>query len=104
MWFNTLFGLLDFEYTQIQSTWTQFKCENLDKSNYDYSYGGGDFSHAYVIMHQYFGKKTNNIYTHTHTHTFIIKQMKINIFFEWNFIKKNKNSLDLIDVYQYHTP
>jgi hypothetical protein len=26
------------------------------KSNYDNSYGG-DFSHVYVIMHQYFGKK-----------------------------------------------
>ena len=29
----------------------------LDNSNYDNLYGGGDFSHAYVIMHQYFGKK-----------------------------------------------
>ncbi len=33
-------------------TWNQFKCENFDNS-----YGAGDFSHAYVIMHQYFGKK-----------------------------------------------
>jgi hypothetical protein len=33
-------------------TWNQFKCESFDNS-----YGGGDFSHAYVIMHQYFGKK-----------------------------------------------
>jgi hypothetical protein len=37
--------------------WNQFKGENLDDSNYDSSCGGGDFSHAYVIMHQYFGKK-----------------------------------------------
>jgi hypothetical protein len=26
-------------------------------SNYDNFHGGGDFSHAYVIMHKYFGKK-----------------------------------------------
>jgi len=32
----------------------------LDSSNYDNSYGGGDFSHAYVIMHQYFDKKIKN--------------------------------------------
>ncbi len=29
----------------------------LDTSNYDNFHGGGDFSHAYVIMHKYFGKK-----------------------------------------------
>jgi hypothetical protein len=29
----------------------------LDNSNYDNFHGGGDFSHAYVIMHKYFGKK-----------------------------------------------
>jgi hypothetical protein len=32
--------------------------ENLDSSNYDNSYGGGDFSCAYVIIHQYFDKKS----------------------------------------------
>jgi hypothetical protein len=37
--------------------WNEFKCENLDNSNYNNSYGDGDFSCAYIIMHQYFGKK-----------------------------------------------
>ncbi len=32
-------------------TWNQFNCESFDNS-----YGGGNFSHAYVITHQYFGK------------------------------------------------
>ncbi len=32
----------------------------MDNSNYDNFHGGGDFSHAYVIMHKYFGKKTKN--------------------------------------------
>jgi hypothetical protein len=31
--------------------------KNLDNSNYDNLHGGGDFSHAYVIMHTCFGKK-----------------------------------------------
>ncbi len=29
----------------------------LDKSNHNNFHGGGDFSHAYVIMNNYFGKK-----------------------------------------------
>jgi hypothetical protein len=29
----------------------------LDDENYDNFHGGGDFSHAYVIMLKYFGKK-----------------------------------------------
>jgi hypothetical protein len=29
----------------------------MDNSNYDNFHGGGDFSHAYVSMHKYFGKK-----------------------------------------------
>jgi hypothetical protein len=29
----------------------------LDNSNYDNFYGGGDFSHEYVIMQKYFGEK-----------------------------------------------
>jgi len=33
----------------------------LDNSNYDNLHGGGDFSHAYVIMHKYFDKKTKNV-------------------------------------------
>ncbi len=28
----------------------------LDNSTYDNFHGSGDFSHAYVIMHKYFGK------------------------------------------------
>ncbi len=31
--------------------------ENFDNSYYDNLHGGGDFSHAYVIMHKYFGKQ-----------------------------------------------
>jgi hypothetical protein len=41
----------------IESTWNKFKYENLHKSNCDNSYSNGDFSHAYVIKHQYFGLK-----------------------------------------------
>jgi hypothetical protein len=26
-------------------------------THYDYFHGFGDFSHAYIIMHKYFGKK-----------------------------------------------
>jgi hypothetical protein len=33
----------------------------LDNSNYDNFHGGGDFSHAYVIIHKYFGIKTKNV-------------------------------------------
>ncbi len=29
----------------------------LDNLNYDNFHGDGDFSHAYVTMHKYFGKK-----------------------------------------------
>jgi hypothetical protein len=35
----------------------KFKLMILDKSNYGHFHGGGDFSHAYVIMHKYFGKE-----------------------------------------------
>jgi hypothetical protein len=31
--------------------------KKLGDSNYDDLHGGGDFSHAYIIMHKYFGKK-----------------------------------------------
>jgi isopentenyl phosphate kinase len=34
------------------------KCKILNNSNYINFHGGGDFSHPYVIMHQYFGKKS----------------------------------------------
>ncbi len=32
----------------------------MENSNYDNSYDGSDFSHAYVIVHEYFDKKTKN--------------------------------------------
>jgi hypothetical protein len=41
----------------IESKWNKFKWEILDNSNYDNFHVGGDFSHAYVIMYKYFGKK-----------------------------------------------
>jgi len=41
-----------------KSTLNKFKWKILDNSNYTNFHGGGDFSHVYVIMHQYFGKKT----------------------------------------------
>jgi hypothetical protein len=37
----------------------KFKREILDNSSYDHFHGGGDFSHAYAIMHTYFGKNKN---------------------------------------------
>jgi hypothetical protein len=41
----------------VESTWNTFKWKILDNSNYNDLYGGGDFSHVYVMMHKYFGKK-----------------------------------------------
>ncbi len=32
----------------------------MENLNYEKFHGGGDFSHAYVIMHNYFGKKLKN--------------------------------------------
>jgi hypothetical protein len=45
----------------IKFTWNNFKCKILDNSNYVNFHGGGDFLHAYVIMHQYFGLKIKNV-------------------------------------------
>jgi hypothetical protein len=50
---RTLFLL----FPNTKSTRNKFKCKLLDNSNYANFHGGGDFSHAYVIMHQYCGKK-----------------------------------------------
>jgi len=50
----------------IECKWNKFKWEILDNSNYDNFHGGGDFSHAYVIMHKYFGKKTRNVEKKVH--------------------------------------
>ncbi len=41
----------------IKSTWNKFNWIILDNSNYGNLHGGGDFSHAYFIMHKYFGEK-----------------------------------------------
>ncbi len=38
-------------------TWNKFKCKILNNLNHTNFHGGGDFSHMYVIMHQYFVKK-----------------------------------------------
>jgi len=46
-------GLYFYYFSNIKST------QNiLNNSNYDNFHGGGDFSHAYVIMHKYFDKKS----------------------------------------------
>jgi len=44
-------------FPNIKSTWNKCKWKILDNSNYDNFHSGGDFSHGYVIMHKYFGKK-----------------------------------------------
>jgi hypothetical protein len=41
----------------IKFTWNKFKWKILNNLNYDNLCGDGDFSHAYVIMHRYFGEK-----------------------------------------------
>jgi hypothetical protein len=61
-WLVPLFGYkiqeLSFCYLpNIKSTSNKFKWKILDNSNYDNFHGGGDFSHAYVIMHKYSSKK-----------------------------------------------
>jgi hypothetical protein len=50
-------GLCLYYLPNIKYKWNKFKWEILHNSNYDKFHGGGDFSHAYVIMHEYFGKK-----------------------------------------------
>jgi hypothetical protein len=49
-------GLCFHYLPNIKFKWNKFKWEILDKSNYDNFHGGDDFSHAFVIMHKYFGK------------------------------------------------
>jgi hypothetical protein len=44
-------------FPNIKFKWNKFKWEILDNSYYDNFHGGGDFSHEYVIMQKYFGKK-----------------------------------------------
>ncbi len=39
-------------------TWNKFKCKILNNLNNSNFHDGGDFSHTNVIMHQYFGKKS----------------------------------------------
>ncbi len=50
-------GLCVCYFKNIKYKWNKFKWKILDNSNYDNLHGGDDFSHAYVIMHKYFGKK-----------------------------------------------
>jgi hypothetical protein len=45
-------------------TWNQFKCEILDSSNYDDSYGGGDFhmfNYASVLWYKKIEMQKMNI-------------------------------------------
>jgi hypothetical protein len=51
-------GLCFCNLPNIESEWNKCKWKILDNSNYDNLHGGGDFSHLYVIMHEYFGKKS----------------------------------------------
>jgi hypothetical protein len=41
----------------IKFKWNKFKCKTLDNLNYDNFHVGNHFSHAYINMHKYFGKK-----------------------------------------------
>jgi hypothetical protein len=54
---HTTQGLCFCHLPNIESKWNKFKWKILDNSNYDHFHGGGEFSHAYVIMHKYFGWK-----------------------------------------------
>jgi len=56
LFWNKVQGFCFYYLPNIKSKHNRFKWEILDNSNYDN--GGGDFSHAYVIMHKYFGKKS----------------------------------------------
>jgi hypothetical protein len=49
----------------INYTWNKFKWKILDDSDYDNLHGGDGFSHAYVIMHKYFGKKQKMVKMNT---------------------------------------
>jgi len=55
---HSIQGLCFCYLPNIESKWNKFKLEVLDNSNYDHFHCGGDFSHAYVIMHKYFVKKS----------------------------------------------
>jgi hypothetical protein len=47
----------------IKSKWNKFKWEILDNSHNDNFHGGGDLSHAYVIMHNSLVKKNAKMNT-----------------------------------------
>jgi hypothetical protein len=61
------FFILHFKIRKNSLKFANFKVQNeechyyewkiLNNSNYDNFHGGGDFSHAYVIIHTCFGKK-----------------------------------------------
>jgi hypothetical protein len=42
-------------FLQITFIWNKFKWENLNNPISDISCGGGEFSHSYVIVYEYFG-------------------------------------------------
>jgi hypothetical protein len=50
-------GFCFYYLPNIEAKWNKFKWKILHDPNYDNFHGGGDFSHVYVIMHKYFGKK-----------------------------------------------
>jgi hypothetical protein len=48
-------GLLWGYFLPITFTWNKFKWEKLNSPIYNNSCGGGEFSHSYIIVHDYFG-------------------------------------------------
>jgi len=70
----------------IKSKWNKFKWEILNNSTYDHFHGGGDFSHAYAIMHTYFGKNknANNEYISFYIQLNMFSCMKISCTFCWH--------------------
>ncbi len=57
LFYHMIQGLCFCYLPNIKSKWNKFKWKMFNNSNYDNFHGGGVFSHAYVIMHKYFGKK-----------------------------------------------
>jgi hypothetical protein len=71
----------------IKSKSNKCKWKVLDNSNYDNFHGGGDFSHAYVITHTYFGKKPKM--QKISTQVFIYN---ITCFLAWKFLANFANT------------
>ncbi len=49
-----IIGLLWGYFLQITFIWNKFKWEKLNSLTSDNSCGGGEFSHPYIIVHDYF--------------------------------------------------